>query len=118
MTRNRVEGSQEIKCHQGSLDASFSSYNLCEKGSTDIERQLCPDSKAPPPKDPPRHAKKFKLQITRIIVNINAEIPANLSRARPLKVVENNCACVSHERICGGFIWVYKLSCPAQQITK
>jgi hypothetical protein len=106
MTRNRVEASQEIKCHQGSLEASFSSYNLFEKRSTDIGRQLCPDSKAPPPRYPPRHAKKFKLQITRIILNIEAEIPANLSRARPLTVVDSNCA--SHESICGGFIWVYE----------
>ena len=36
------------------------------------------------------------------MINIKAEKVASLSNARPLKVVENNCACGSHERICGG----------------
>ena len=36
------------------------------------------------------------------MINIKAEKSEILSRARPLKVVENNCACASHERICGG----------------
>jgi hypothetical protein len=36
------------------------------------------------------------------MINIKAEKPASLSRARPLKVVESNCVCACHERICGG----------------
>ena len=36
------------------------------------------------------------------MINIKDEKSARLSRARSLKVVENNCACASHGRICGG----------------
>lgn len=36
------------------------------------------------------------------MINIKVVKSASLSRARPLKVAENNCACASHERICGG----------------